>query len=249
MTDNTQNTNEEILNEATAEAAEVVATEATIDAVGEAMSVANAPVAPATSAPASTAGARTFTPGGRDSFRGRNSGGRDSRGPRTGGPGGERRGGPRREPRAKPEFDQKIIDIRRVTRVSSGGRRFSFAVSMVAGDRRGRVGVGTGKGGDTAMAVDKALRNAKKNMITLTLTKSGSIPHEIDAKFGSAVVHMMPAPGKGVVAGSSVRDVIELAGIKDITAKLRSGTKNKLNNARVAIDALKTLKKPRAYSK
>lgn len=246
MTDNTQNTNEEIMKEATNEAVEIVATEVAIDAVGDAMSVAN--VVASTATAAAPAASRGFT-GGRDGFRGRNSGSRDSRGPRTGGPGGERRGGPRREPRAKPEFDQKIIDIRRVTRVSSGGRRFSFAVSMVAGDRRGRVGVGTGKGGDTAMAVDKALRNAKKNMITLSLTKSGSIPHEVDAKFGSAVVHMMPAPGKGVVAGSSVRDVVELAGIKDITAKLRSGTKNKLNNARVAIDALKSLKKPRAHSK
>jgi small subunit ribosomal protein S5 len=86
-------------------------------------------------------------------------------------------------------------------------------------------------------------------MITLSLTKTHSIPHEVQKKFGASVVHMMPAPGKGVVAGSSVRDVIELAGIKNITAKLRSGTKNKLNNARVAIEALKMLKKPRAYSK
>ncbi len=164
---------------------------------------------------------------------------------RDGGRGGERRGGPRREPRAKPEFDQKIIDIRRVTRVASGGRRFSFAVSLVAGDRKGRVGVGTGKGGDTALAVDKAARNAKKNMILVNLTKTGSIAHEIKAKYSSARVEMMPAPGKGIVAGSSVRDVIDLAGIKDITAKLRSGTKNKLNNARAAVMALGLIKKAR----
>lgn len=202
----------------------------------------NKPAAPAAQAPG---GPRSFS---------------SSRGPRAGGPGGaprgrgpstggDRRGGPRREPRAKPEFDQKIIDIRRVTRVSSGGRRFSFAVSIVAGDKKGKVGVGTGKGGDTALAVDKALRNAKKNMILVATTKSGSIPHEVFSKFSSSRVHMMPAPGKGVVAGSSVRDVIDLAGIKDITAKIRSGSKNKLNNARVAIEALKQLKKPRAYSK
>jgi small subunit ribosomal protein S5 len=180
----------------------------------------------------------------RRDFRGR---GRSGGAPR--GKGGDRRGGPKREPRAKPEYDQKIIDIRRVTRVSSGGRRFSFAVSLVAGDRKGKVGVGTGKGGDTALAVEKAFRSAKKNMITISTTKSGSIPHEVKTKFGSAVVHIMPAPGKGIVAGSSVRDVIDLAGLKDVTAKLRSGTKNKLNNARVAIEALKQLKKPRAYSK
>lgn len=224
MTDHKENTNEEIINEAVIEAAEV------------------------TSAPAAqTATSSTFARGPR-----RNApGGRDSRGAGRGAPGagGDRRGGPRREPRAKPEYDQKIIDIRRVTRVASGGRRFSFAVSLVAGDRKGKVGVGTGKGGDTSLAVDKALRSAKKNMITLSLTKTHSIPHEVMKKMGASVVHMMPAPGKGVVAGSSVRDVIELAGIKNITAKLRSGTKNKLNNARVAIEALKMLKKPRAHSK
>ena len=132
-----------------------------------------------------------------------------------------------------------------MTRVSSGGRRFSFAVSLVAGDRKGKVGVGTGKGGDTALAVEKALRSAKKNMVTINLTKSGSIAHEVKAKFSSSRVEMMPATGKGIVAGSSVRDVIDLAGIKDITAKLRSGSKNKLNNARAAIVALMMVKKPR----
>jgi len=164
-------------------------------------------------------------------------------GDRGRGRGGDRRGGPRREPRAKPEFDQKIIDIRRVTRVASGGRRFSFAVALVAGDRKGRVGVGTGKGGDTALAVEKAFRNAKKNMVTLNLTKSGSIAHDVQAKHSSARVELIPAPGKGIAAGSSVRDVIELAGVKDIIAKLRSGTKNKLNNARVAVKALMMVKK------
>lgn len=230
MTDQIQETNEEVINETPVETTEAVATSA-----------------PA-SAPAPVAG---FAPSNSFSGRGprRNTpGGRDTRGGR-GAQGGDRRGGPRREPRAKPEFDQKIIDIRRVTRVASGGRRFSFAVSLVAGDRKGKVGVGTGKGGDTSLAVDKALRSAKKNMITLSLTKTHSIPHEVLKKVGASVVHMMPAPGKGIVAGSSVRDVIELAGIKNITAKLRSGTKNKLNNARVAIEALKMLKKPRAYSK
>ncbi len=227
MTDDTQNITEETAAEPTVPAAP--------SAVEAAMAAPAAP-ADAIAAPgaSSSFGRRPRAPEGDRPRRGR---------------GGDRRGGPRREPRAKPEFDQKIIDIRRVTRVASGGRRFSFAVSMVAGDKRGRVGVGTGKGGDTALAVDKALRNAKKNMITLSLTKSGSIPHEVMAKFSSARVHMMPAPGKGIVAGSSVRDVIDLAGVKDITAKLRSGSKNKLNNARVAIEALKQLKKPRAYSK
>lgn len=149
---------------------------------------------------------------------------------------------PRREPRAKPEFDQKIIDIRRVTRVASGGRKFSFAVSLVAGNRKGSVGVGTGKAGDTSLAIEKALKNAKKHMIKINTTKEMSIPHDVEAKFSSSRVMIMPAKGKGIVAGSSVRDVLELAGIKDVTAKIRSGSKNKLNNARVAIKALLTLK-------
>lgn len=174
----------------------------------------------------------------------------------AGGPGGaprgrggpDRRGGPRREPRAKPEFDQKMIDIRRVTRVSAGGRRFSFAVAVVIGDRKGKVGVGTGKGTDTSLAVEKAVRDAKNKLITVPLTKTGSIPHAVSSKYCSARVEMKPALGKGVVAGSSVRDVVVLAGITDINAKLRSGTKNKLNNAQAAIKALASFKKVKRSS-
>ncbi len=152
---------------------------------------------------------------------------------------GDRNG--KREPKVKPEFEQKIVDIRRVTRVTSGGRKFSFAVAVIAGDKKGKVGFGTGKGLDTAMAVDKAYRKAKSNIIKLPLTKSGSIPHEVHAKFSSARVEIRPAPGKGLVAGSSVRDVLEMAGVKDVIGKLRSGTKNRLNNARVVIKALSNL--------
>lgn len=156
---------------------------------------------------------------------------------------------PRREPRAKPEFDQKILAIRRVTRVSSGGRRFSFSVAIVVGNRKGVVGVGTGKAGDTSLAIDKAVRDAKKHSITVRTTKSMSIPHEVRAKFKSAVVHIQPARGKGIIAGSSVRDVIELAGLKDINAKLRSPSKNKLNSAQATIKALLTLKAPKPSMK
>ncbi len=152
---------------------------------------------------------------------------------------------PRREPRAKPEFDQRILNIRRVTRVSSGGRRFSFSVAMVVGNHKGMVGVGTGKAGDTSLAIDKATRSARKNAITVKTTGSMSIPHEVFAKDKSAIVHIMPARGKGIIAGSSVRDVIELAGLKDINAKLRSPSKNKLNAARATIKALSGLKAPR----
>jgi len=152
-----------------------------------------------------------------------------------------RRGG-RREERSRPEFDQKIISIRRVTRVMAGGRRFSFSVSMVIGDKKGRVGVGVGKASDTQLAIDKAIRNAKKHMITVPMNKDMHIPHDVHIKYASSDVMIMPAPGRGLVAGSSVRTVLELAGVKDVTAKLLSRTKNKLNNARAAIEALKLLK-------
>ncbi len=164
-------------------------------------------------------------------------------------PGGSRRPQRSDKERVKPEFDTKIIAIRRVTRVASGGRRFTFSVAVVSGDKKGKVGVGLGKAGDTSLAIDKATRNAKKNMIKVTLSPAMTIPHMVEAKYSSARVMIMPARGRGVVAGSSVRNVIELAGIKDVCAKLLSGSKNKLNIARVAVKALSKLSKhPRTGS-
>ena len=142
--------------------------------------------------------------------------------------------------RPKPEFDQKIIDIRRVTRVVSGGRRFSFSVAMVIGDKKGSVGMGLGKAGDTALAIAKALKDAKKRMIKVNLTKTMSIPFPVTMKYASSRIMIMPNHGRGMVAGSAVRDVLNLAGIKDVTSKIHSGSKNKINNARAAIKALAT---------
>ena len=139
--------------------------------------------------------------------------------------------------RPKPEFDQKILNIRRVTRVVAGGRRFSFSVALVAGDKKGSIGLGLGKAGDTALAINKAVRNAKKNMVKLALTKTGSIPYEVKAKFSSAQVMIMPNKGRGLVAGSVLRDIIKLAGVKDVTGKILSGSKNKLNNAKAVMEA------------
>lgn len=147
-----------------------------------------------------------------------------------------------REPRVKPEFDQKIISIRRVTRVVTGGRRFSFSVAVVVGDRKGKVGVGQGKATDTPLAIDKAARDAKKNMIKIPLTKNHSVPHEVSAKFSGSQVSIMRAPGKGILAGSSVRTVLELAGVKEVGSKLFSRSKNKVNNAKAAIKALSQLR-------
>ncbi len=166
---------------------------------------------------------------------------------RRGAPGGDkrnqrrpRRGG--RPERVRPEFDQKIISIRRVTRVMAGGRRFSFSVAIVIGDKRGRVGVGIGKAGDTQAAIEKAVRDAKKSMFTVPMNKEGHILHDVHTKYASSEVMIMPAPGRGIVAGSSVRTVLEHAGVKDVTAKIFSRSKNKLNNARAAVEALKLLK-------
>jgi small subunit ribosomal protein S5 len=135
-----------------------------------------------------------------------------------------------------------MINIRRVARVVAGGRRFSFSVAVIIGNRKGKVGVGLGKAGDTTLAIDKAVRDAKKHLITVTLTKDTSIAHEVSAKYCAARVSLMPAPRRGLVAGSSVRPVLELAGITNVVAKLHSGSKNGLNNARAAIQALQDLK-------
>jgi len=151
-----------------------------------------------------------------------------------------RRGG--REERTRSEFEQKIISIRRVTRVMAGGRRFSFSVSMVIGNKKGKVGVGIGKAGDTQLAIEKAVRNARKHLIEVPMNKHGHIPHDVHTKLSSSEVMIIPAPGRGLVAGSSVRTVLELAGVKDVTAKIFSRSKNKLNNARAAVAALKQLK-------
>lgn len=207
--------------------------EATTEAKVEtkAADTAAAPAATATDAPAGTRG-----------------GEKTDRGPRRRRGGNDRRGGPRRrrggrQDRVRPEFDQKIVSIRRVTRVMAGGRRFSFSVSMVIGDKKGKVGVGVGKAGDTQLAIEKSVRDAKKNMIIVPMDQNSHIPHDVHVKYASSEVMIMPAPGRGLVAGSSVRTVLELAGVKDVTAKIFSRSKNKLNNARAAVEALKQLKK------
>lgn len=149
-----------------------------------------------------------------------------------------------RGPREKSEFDQKVLDIRRVTRVVAGGKRFRFRATVVLGDHKGRVGVGVDKGADTSESIEKAVRAAKKNSIVVPI-KNGTIPHEVIGKFSSAKVILKPArEGKGLVAGGPVRVVVSLAGISNISSKILGTTTNKLNNARAAIEALKKLKKP-----
>ncbi|OGZ96813.1 MAG: 30S ribosomal protein S5 [Candidatus Sungbacteria bacterium RIFCSPLOWO2_02_FULL_51_17] len=147
-----------------------------------------------------------------------------------------------RQKKEKSEFDQKVLDIRRTARVVKGGRRFSFRATVVIGNRTGRVGVGVGKGPDVSSAVEKAVNQAKKNTIKVVISKHASIPHEVMAKTGSAVILLKPAPaGSGIIAGGPVRVVTDLAGIQNISAKILSRTTNKLNNARATIEALKKI--------
>lgn len=146
------------------------------------------------------------------------------------------------------DVDQKIIDIRRVTRVVAGGRRMSFAVSMIIGDKNGVIGIGTGKAGDTALAISKALKEAKKNAIKVKKTDTGSIAKDVRAKYTSSEVMLFPNKGKGLVAGAAVRDILVIAGIRDVTSKVLSGSKNKLNTARAVMKALMPISTKHSFS-
>jgi len=139
-------------------------------------------------------------------------------------------------------FDEKLLDLRRVTRVTAGGKRFSFRATLVIGDRKGRVGVGIAKGKDVAQSIAKAKSIAERTLVTIPIINN-TIPHEISAKYCAAKVILKPAPeGHGLVAGGPVRIVCDLAGIKNLSAKILGRTPNKLSNARATLEALKNLK-------
>lgn len=145
--------------------------------------------------------------------------------------------------RERSEFEKQLLDVRRVARVVAGGRRFSFRTIVVIGNRRGKVGLGIAKGPDVTIASEKAFARAKKNLIVVPITPAGSIAHEVRAKYGAGRVLLRPrSAGSGIVAGSSVRAVVELAGISNISSKILSRTPNKLTNAMATLEALKQLK-------
>lgn len=150
----------------------------------------------------------------------------------------------RRSPRKEKEdeeFEQRIIDIARVTRVMAGGKRMRFRACVAIGNKKGRVAVGLAKGADVTMAVTKAVNSAKKVFIDVPIFNE-TIPHAITQKFGAAEILFKPAKkGRGVIAGGIVRIIMELAGIKNVTSKIL-GTSNKLNNAKCTIEALRNLK-------
>lgn len=140
------------------------------------------------------------------------------------------------------EFKEKVLDLRRVTRVVAGGKRLRFRATMIVGNEKGSIGIGLGKGLDVAQAVAKAKTAAMKNIIVIKL-KGKTIPHDVDAKFSAARVIIKPAKsGHGLKAGGAVRVVLLLTGVRDATAKCLSGTKNKLTNAAATIEALKKIK-------
>ena len=150
----------------------------------------------------------------------------------------------RKEDWIKDEFKDRVLDLRRVTRVVAGGKRFRFRVTVVIGDEKGQVGVGIAKGLDVASAVSKAKVRAKKNLLRVVLKDGRTIPHEVFAKYSAAKVIVKPAAeGHGLRAGGSVRFVLNLAGVKDATAKCLGRTTNPLTNAMATIEALKKLKK------
>ena len=153
---------------------------------------------------------------------------------------GHPRGGKAKE---KPEYEQKLLDVARTARMVAGGRRFSFRVVVIIGNKKGKVAVGVAKGADVTIAVEKATRQAKKYLITVSLTEEKTIPHLVEAKYGAAKVMLKPAAkGRGIIAGGTIRVICSLAGIENITAKILGRTNNKLNNARATILALQKLR-------
>lgn len=143
--------------------------------------------------------------------------------------------------RERNEFDQKVVEVKRVTRVVAGGKRMRFRALVVIGDHKGRVGMGLKKGADVAESVNKAVNTAKKNMVTLPLV-NGTIPHEIRMKYKSSSLMMKPAkPGSGVIAGGAIRSVMELAGVKNVVSKML-GSNNKVNNIKAVFAAFSKMK-------
>lgn len=151
------------------------------------------------------------------------------------------RGRGRRPERAPREFEQKILDLARVTRVTAGGKRMSFRCALVIGDKKGRVGFGVAKGGDVQLAIEKAYKQAKKDVFTVTLVNE-TLPHPIWVKFGSALVMLKPAPkGTGLKAGGAMRMVLEFAGVPNAVSKIVNSS-NKINIAKATLQALKELR-------
>lgn len=144
-------------------------------------------------------------------------------------------------PRVEKEFEEKVVQVNRVSKKTKGGNKIAFSVLVVVGDKKGRVGVGLGKAGDVSSSIAKAVNYAKKHLFTIPL-KGTTIPYDVRVKRGAAEVILRPAPiGSGVMAGGAVRAVVEAAGIRDISSKVL-GTSNQASNVYATLEALKKLK-------
>jgi small subunit ribosomal protein S5 len=149
---------------------------------------------------------------------------------------------PKKAQKSNSEWSERVVSIERVTKVVKGGKKMSFRAIIVVGNEQGKVGVGVGKASDVITAVRKGVTDGKKHIISIPLTSSNSIPHAINGRFGAAKLILRPsAPGSGVIAGSSIRTVLELAGVKNILSK-QLGSNNLLNNARATINGLSLLR-------
>ncbi|NQT50023.1 30S ribosomal protein S5 [Candidatus Kuenenbacteria bacterium] len=147
----------------------------------------------------------------------------------------------KRGPRPEREFDQKIVDLARVTRVMAGGKRMSFRACVAIGDRKGKIGIGLAKGADVTLAVTKAVNRAKKKMVKIPIIND-TIPHELRIKYKAAKLLLKPAPkGTGIKAGGAVRVVLELAGTPNIVCKIL-GTNNKVTNVKALLKAMESFK-------
>ena len=157
-------------------------------------------------------------------------------------PNNQRNGRGHQQPRVKPEFEERVVEIARVTRVVKGGRRMRFRALVVIGDRKGRVSAAMAKAGEVPTAVQKAVEAAKKKMIPVPMNDAGSIPHDVTASHGASKVILMPAQeGSSIVAGGSARAVLELAGYRNIVAK-SLGSNNKVNVILATNNALQAIK-------
>lgn len=169
-------------------------------------------------------------------------------GPEGGRGRGDRRGGPPRERESRSKlYAEEVVHINRCAKVTSGGKRFSFSAFIVLGDSKGKVGFGMGKAKEVASSIDKAVRNGEKNVKAYPIV-NGTVPHEVEGTYGASKVRLIPAaPGTGVIAGKSVRSVLDKCGVHDILTK-SYGSRNPMNLVRATFDALARLRTKEQYA-